>query len=432
MTSTEITTNLRKMKILVVSEARWTKGVTYDIHIIAESLSYLGNTVLALDPGTRVEYPNPSGHVKRLNFHSKPVELISPTLLKPIISPRRSTFLRILFENLTNEWIRMQWVKSILHEKQVDIVLLYSAHRLGPMVSRIARKMEIPVVFRCIDQLYNLEKYKSVAFFLKFREYLTYRRTNRFLALTPNYADYLVELGAIREDISVLPFPIDTKMFKPDTFNNHLEDQGRTRIQLLQSLNLPTELNNEFLAVFMGVFYEFGGLSLLLDSLSTKLNSNSRTRIILVGDGPARLALEAKIQVLGLQERVFITGYQPFELMPKYLELADICINVWPINARTEDIFSAKIVQYLSCGKPVLSSALNGIMRALPESLTGVLYFEDIDTLVEKLEILSRDSNLVKNLGVKGRKYIESFHSVEKIASDMEDYLLKMIIRNHD
>jgi glycosyltransferase involved in cell wall biosynthesis len=113
--------------------------------------------------------------------------------------------------------------------------------------------------------------------------------------------------------------------------------------------------------------------------------------------------------------------------MPNYIAIADICLNVWPINARTENIFSAKIIQYLSCGKPVLSSALNGITRALPESETGVTYFDDIQTLVEKLEQLSTKPDLVKQLGTLGRKYIEKNHSVKQIGLSVEKHLLELI-----
>ena len=180
----------------------------------------------------------------------------------------------------------------------------------------------------------------------------------------------------------------------------------------------------------MGVFYEFGGLGNLLDCLNSNLEKNDKIKILLVGDGPAKATLEAKIHLFGLHKNVFITGYQPFELMPKYLEIADVCINVWPINSRTDNIFSAKIVQYLACGKPVLSSALDGIMRALPEAETGVQYFQKISKLVNQLTEFSNNPGLCDHLGDKGRKYIRENNSVMKIALSVEKHLQEMVFQN--
>ena len=409
------------MKILVVSESMWNQGVVYDLHIIAEGLSARGHQIHALDPGSNLGSLDDSGKVTRLVDGLGFVNLISPRLHTTTFNFKLMKTSSRLLNVLMNKLIRKQYLKYAIQESQCELILLYSAVRLGPECVRLAKKLGIPVVFRNVDKLYNLYPTLTLQILALIREHKTYPYLTSTFALTPSYGDYMISLGAKAKDVRVVPFPLDTKDFTPlgrEELKNILEEK---------SLPLPSYLFNAPLLVFVGTFYEFGGLEELIREAQIAHQANREFRILLVGDGPARKKLDGLILELGLAEVVYVTGYQPFELMPLYIGLSDVCVNVFPINSRTKDIFSAKIIQYLSCAKPVVSSALPGITRAVESANSGVVYVNSIKEVLSKAIELTDDAKECENLGRIGRQYVVANNSSESVLDLVETSLIGIL-----
>jgi len=406
------------VKILVVSESMWNQGVVYDLHIIAEGLSARGHKVYALDPGTNLGSVDDSGEVSRLGDNLGVVNLISPRLHGTTFDSKYTKILSRFLNILLNKIIRRQYLKYAIQESRCDVILLYSAVRVGPECVRLAEKLGIPVVFRNVDKLYNLYPTLVLQILAMIREHKTYPKLTSCVALTPSYADYMINLGANARDVRVAPFPLDTTVFTP------LEKEEIINTLESRNLPLPNYLFEAPLLVFVGTFYEFGGLGELMKEAQVAKQLGKEFRILLVGDGPIRKKLDGLILEFGLSEVVFITGYQSFELMPLYIGLSDVCINVFPINSRTNDIFSAKIIQYLSCAKPVVSSALPGIMRAVESASSGVVYASSIREVLAREIELSSDVSKCENMGRMGRQYVITNNSSTSVLNLVEKSLM--------
>ncbi len=79
-----------------------------------------------------------------------------------------------------------------------------------------------------------------------------------------------------------------------------------------------------------------------------------RLSIVLIGgseDIPA-------IQNLASLPNVYLLGHKPYELLPDYLRGFDICLAPYPLNPHTNSISPLKFLEYLSAGKPVISTAI--------------------------------------------------------------------------
>lgn len=61
----------------------------------------------------------------------------------------------------------------------------------------------------------------------------------------------------------------------------------------------------------VGGFREPKNHTFLIDIMAAAVRQNPQLRLVLVGDGPLRPEIEAKIRGLGLQGKVILTGYQP-------------------------------------------------------------------------------------------------------------------------
>lgn len=382
-------------------------GVVYDLHILAEGLSLLGHEVLAFDPGQESEGARPAAEFSEVwrVFKNAKVRLKSPRFLQG-----------------ANLWLkhrqRYKELKTILEKEKIDVIVLYSAARNGLQTIHLAAKYKIPVVFRNVDMLHKLWPTKLEQTFVKMAEKYVYKRADYLLALTPKYADYLVNLGARRKRVDLLLFPIDVNAFSESV--NSAEVRSRWELK-----------GSDKVIVFIGTLYEFGGMADFIRLFPQILNRVPEARLLIVGDGPLRPKLEEIIRELKLHPAVRITGYEPFSKMPQYVSAAQVCLNAFPINSKTCDIFSAKIVQYLACGKPAVSSALPGITTLIPAESSGVVYADTFQGLADEVIRLLQDEGRSARLGQAGLGYIRKSHEQGAIIKRMEQFLKRVGTENH-
>ena len=60
--------------------------------------------------------------------------------------------------------------------------------------------------------------------------------------------------------------------------------------------------------------------------VALRATSNAALRLMLVGDGPLREALETQSTALGIRDRLLLPGSVPHTEMPHYLAALDICV----------------------------------------------------------------------------------------------------------
>lgn len=388
------------------------EGVVYDLHVLSEGLTRLGHKVYAIDPGRESEEAIPPRDVSRV-FPGASVELRSPQIPNRRVANFQLNRTTVTWE-LYKAYRRYVEINRFLEQEKVDLIVLYSAVRLGAQTVHLAKKHKVPVVFRNVDKLYNLWPTRTSRAVARQLEKRVYPRVDRLLALTPKYAEYLIRFGGARSKTSLLLFPIDTKLFHPSVDCSIVRQRWGLK-------------EDDQIITFIGTLYPFGGLVEFTRQLPAVLKEVPRAKLLIVGDGPIRGEIEATIAELKLENHVVLTGYQPFDDMPQYVSAATVCLNAFPINNRTNDIFSAKIVQYLSCGKPTVSSALPGIMTLLESQKCGVIYTASIEALGREIVQLMKSPERRQELGEIGRRYIEQNHSYEHVIASFEGELKQML-----
>jgi len=157
------------------------------------------------------------------------------------------------------------------------------------------------------------------------------------------------------------------------------------------------------------------------------LDQVPRAKLLLVGDGPQRPLLDKIVVQLGLQRHVVITGFQPYQTVPDYINLAAVCINPFLINDVTREIFPGKIPQYLACSKPVISTSLPGLMSVIAGEDQGIIYVNSIDEMVKEAVSLLKSTERRQKLGHAGVNYVRQVHSCEKIAHQLQTILDEVI-----
>ena len=400
------------MNVLFIHEVDWLNKVVFDIHTLAEALSLRGHQIYAID------YENTwkrngcfdLGTLKTREFND--VSRAFPGSKVSVIRPGHIKIGGL--SRFSAAFTHYREIRRTIKRKNIDVIVLYSVPTNGLQAISAARKYNIPVVFRSIDILNQLVYYPHLRPATKILEKMVYLRADMILTLTPTLSRYVKELGAREEKVKELLMPVDTGIFYP--------------FPPPEELRRKWGINSEDRVIlFIGTLFDFSGLDTVIPRFSEITREIPNARLLIVGDGPQRAKLEGMIKKTGLGDRVTITGFQPYNTMPRYIALADVCLNSFLITGATRDIFPGKIVQYLACAKPVVATPLAGLRAITPGEEQGMVFAATPGEIVEKLVALLKDKAYREWLGQNGLKYVKERHSYESIAAQLEARLQEVI-----
>ena len=132
----------------------------------------------------------------------------------------------------------------------------------------------------------------------------------------------------------------------------------------------------------------------------------------LVGEGPERGRLEARIAALDLGARVQLLGALGQDQIPERLRAADVF--VLPSFAEGVPVV---LMEAMASGVPVVASRIAGIPELVRDGETGRLATPArLDELADAVEELVRDPALRARLGAAGRVAVRERHDVDREA----------------
>jgi len=401
------------MNVLFVHEVDWLAKVVFDMHFLAESLSLLGHKVFAIDYESMWRRDGPFDFG---NLRTRQVEGVSRAFPGASVCLRRPGFIKLPgLSRLSVAFTHYFEIQKMLRERDIDAIMLYAVPTSGLQTVHLARKFNIPVVFRSIDIVHVLVPYPVLRQVTKFLEKRVYSSVDMVLPDTPQYARYMLGLGIAESRVKLLPFPVDTGLFRPSVDCTEVRQKwGLTEQDLV--------------IVFIGTLFEFSGLDAFIHEFPRIKKEVPPAKLLIVGDGPQRARLEGIIAELDLGKEVIITGFQPYPTMPQYINLATVCINPFVISDDTMDIFPAKIMQYVACGKATVATALRGITTLLPGESHGVVYVTSAADMATEVISLLGSAERRRKLECGGADHVRQTYSYENIAHQLE-VILEEVIR---
>jgi len=399
------------VNILFIHEVDWFRKVVFEIHSLPELLSSLGHNVFVVDFGSLHDRRHvfDFGTLRTKEFKDvsrahvgSSVELIRPGFIKAPFLDRASAFFTHYLE-----------IERVIREKEIDAIVLYSVPTNGLQTTTLAKKYGVPVIFRSIDILHMLVTRKLLRPIVFSLEKWVYIHVDRILTLSPKLSDYVIRMGADRNKVKLLPFGVDMNKFNPNVDTKELGEK------------LGIAEDNKVI-VFIGTLFDFSGLDLYLEQFAVVLKEFPETKLVIVGGGVLFEKLKKLVVDLKLTENVILTGFQPFDTMPLFIKLADICINPFIINSTTKDIIPGKIIQYLACAKPVLATPLPGMVASLSGMEQGIIY-SNVNELARSTVKLLKDSAMARSIGEHGYQYVKNNHDERKIARRLDIILKEMM-----
>jgi len=89
---------------------------------------------------------------------------------------------------------------------------------------------------------------------------------------------------------------------------------------------------------------------------------------------------------------------------------------------------SMVVLESMAFGKPVIGSRIGGIPEQIEDGRTGFLFeMGNVKELSEKMDILSSDKELRKNLGKAARKKVKAAYSLAKHCHELESIYKKLL-----
>ena len=225
------------------------------------------------------------------------------------------------------------------------------------------------------------------------------------ICVTEGIKEYIYEKFGRKKNVFVISNGANTDVFRP------IHDQN-----LKKELGLDTESKY---VCFVGNFEHWQGVEHLIDASDLILKSVPNTKFLIVGEGRMRQPWEEAVKKKGLQNNYRFTGAVRYEDVPKYINVADVCVALKkPLSSGYSTL---KLYEYMACGKPVVATNTKGF-EILQEYNAGKLinHQNPIDVANNIVKLLM-DDKLREEMGRNGRRVIEEKYSWKCIAEKIEE-----------
>ncbi len=197
-------------------------------------------------------------------------------------------------------------------------------------------------------------------------------------------------------------------------------------LQGFESISLTPFFQSERVqVVYAGLLGYPQGLSTLVDAAKI-LDDVDFT---FVGDGPERGLLEERAKKTSLSN-VHFTGYLSQAQLFEYYKKADILVAHLRQNTAFEVAQPSKIWEYMSTGRPVIHAAEDEAAQIINDQKIGLAVSpEHPQALADAITYLVNHPQEAREMGLRGRQFVETHRNREKLLQDFEKLLQEML--NH-
>jgi PEP-CTERM/exosortase A-associated glycosyltransferase len=249
-----------------------------------------------------------------------------------------------------------------------DILHAHSPALNAIAALRVGRKLDIPVVYeiRAFWEDAAVDHGTSAEWGLRYRltramETYVLRRVDAVTTICEGLRGDILARGIPQQKVTVIPNAVNIENFKvgeaPD-------------LQLGKSLGLE----GKTILGFVGSFYAYEGLDILLRALPIMLREKPDIRVLLVGGGPQENQLKALADELGIWAKVVFTGRVPHDEVQRYYNLIDVLVYPRLQMRLTDLVTPLKPLEAMAQGRLVMASDVGGHLELIEDGKTGVLF----------------------------------------------------------
>lgn len=241
------------------------------------------------------------------------------------------------------------------------------------------------------------------------------RWSDRTMVLNDGMIEEAISVGFRRDQLLWMPNPVDTTQFAPVP--------AGARLKLRSELGLAP---GAFAFVFVGRFAPEKQLPSLMKGFSLAAASNSDARLVLIGDGPLRQALEQQAREEGVSEKVIFAGMCDAPKISRWLQASDVFTLVSAVEG-----LPVSLIEAMSTGLPAIVSDIPAMRQLIDEGVHGLrIHSGDAQSIASAMNRLLADRTLAPRLGEAARPSVVGRFSTQKVLSAYEDMFESLLGRS--
>lgn len=259
-------------------------------------------------------------------------------------------------------------IRRLVRENAIDVIL--SANILPSFAATFAR---VPVVFDYHDHLeesaaayyWNSPLKRLVQASVRVVTRYNLRHAAAVVTVSEEFGEYLAGLGLAK--IHVIPNGVSSDVLTP----------------------MPADRAKERLGLEGTVLGYVGTLAHWVD-LETVIEALSELDATLLVVGPDRVTdygstIRELAKERGVLDRLRFAGAVPYADLGRYISAMDVCLNPLKRMKKNELTIGGKVFDYLSCGRPVLSSRMAALEHFFGDAL---FYYDDAGSFLHQVRLI--------------------------------------------
>lgn len=293
-------------------------------------------------------------------------------------------------------------IGQIIEAEKPDVLHAHSPSLNGMAALKASRQFNLPVVYECrafwedaaVDHGTSSEqglRYRMT----RALETHVFKQADAVTTICEGLRSDIVKRGVAPEKVTVIPNAVDIE---------HFQVGAEADPVLQQELGLT----GKTVVGFIGSFYAYEGIPLLLDALPSMLESNPDIKLLLVGGGPQESLIKEKAAANNLGEHVILTGRVPHTDVQNYYNLVDIFVYPRLSMRLTELVTPLKPLEAMAQGKLVLASDVGGHKELITHGHNGCLFQADsAASLASAVTDMLNGRDQWTTMKSNGRRYVE-------------------------
>lgn len=295
---------------------------------------------------------------------------------------------------------------EVIPRERPDVLHAHSPALNGMAAVRAGKKFGIPVVY----EIRAFWEDAAVDHGTASEDGLRYRLTRALETRVVRQADHVTTIcEGLRADIcgrgidagrvTVIPNAVDPERF-PRTDHRDPVLERELRLEGCETIG------------FIGSFYAYEGVPLLLDAVERLAPRHPRLRLILVGGGPQADDVAQRIRERGLDAQVRMLGRVPHADVQRYYSLIDVLAYPRLSKRITERVTPLKPLEAMAQGQLVVASDVGGHRELIDDRKTGYLFRAgDPDALAQTLHKALVNQSHAQKMRQLARAFVQTERS---------------------
>jgi len=297
-------------------------------------------------------------------------------------------------------------LKDLIPRLRPDVIHAHSPSLTGIAAVGAARRYGLPVVYEMRASwedgavVHGTARPGGVRYHLsRGLETWVLRKADAVTTICEGLRRDIVSRGIADAKVTVIPNAVDPVRFRTD---------GVPDPELARRLGLE----GARVVGFIGSFYAYEGLDLLLQALPRMLERLPSIRLLLVGGGYEEEALKRQAAQAGIADKVVFAGRVPHKQVQDYYNLVEVFAYPRHRTRLTETVTPLKPLEAMAQGRAVIASDVGGHRELIRDGETGRLFEAgNAAALADAVLALLQDRDTAASMRTQARRFVETERS---------------------